>query len=267
MKKRKHVGERTECKLPGPLGFANQGDFIKVEIGGSLALARVTGVQVSRRVLQLQHFDPPLEMEGQRYLFAVNMWQEDLAGVPVSGLQRSLLPAKTKAEAEVMFQRQVKRAEEFDRARLNNYRAYASMQADEQDTHKAQLKALKGVWPATLEAIEKGADPRKDYNAESIAMTGSPSLPIEAGDAEAMDKILSAQNLKREMDPVDEELLVNWLERYSHMKPEEYTASINGKLGTNISVSAMKSRAITKFRLASRRAEGRPAHDGELPPG
>jgi hypothetical protein len=248
--------------------FCKAGDLLKITAGDALGLARVTNAETSCPALELIKLGSPTEHEGKMCWWVIEFLKCDANRNRLGIVRRDWLPVRHETEARAIFEREREKMFERHRKMREQYKLLSDMPTAERDAQSAQWEVLKEVWPETVRSLQANLDPTKDYNAETIAITKSPRLPIEAGDAEAMDKILKAQDRKREFDPVNIELSVNWIkEGYCNMKPEEYTAKINAKLGTNLPVGTMRARAITKLRLTSRRLCGRPANDGELPTG
>ena len=258
----------ANISLPTP-DFCKVGDLLKVVTADSLGLARVTKGSISRPALELFKLRQPKEREGKMCWWEIVRWELDAAGNRATKMQTALLTVETEKEAQAIYQKQVQKMHDHHRKLLEYYKPPSAMLADEERVVKAQWEVLKEVWPGTVKAILDGANPSKVYNAETLARTGRGAFAIEPEEAAETFALLEKayrQNLT--FDPVNVELVIGWISAgYRDMKPQEYTEKINAKLGTDLSKAAMKSRAITKLGLTSRRREGRPAHDGDLPPG
>ncbi len=167
---------------------------------------------------------------------------------------------------------------------LNTHRA--ALPAAKGDLLDAQMKVLREQYPDTYRAYEAsfGADEEaraekeeelfRSFVVDSVRLLKDDTMHLEKGgafhhlpyDSALISRLNKAHGAKSPLDVVDYELAVNWqAAKYWKMKPAEYTAKINAKLGTRLSVAAMKGRALTKLRLVSDRPEGRPANDGKLP--
>ena len=247
--------------------FCKEGDFLKVNVGDTLGLARVTKAELTCPALKLIQLGQPAEHEGQMCWWVIEFVKCDADRNPLGIVRRDWLSVQSEGEARAIFEKERERMFARHEEMLRQFKLLSAMPAAEQAIQMAQWEVLKEVWPMTVEAILDKTDPSKDYNAETIARTGKPVLAIEAGDTVTFAKLDKARRRKLMYDRVNVEIVTGWKDGYEDMKPEEYTAKINAKLGTDITVSAMKSRAITKLGLTSRRREGRPANDGELPPG
>jgi hypothetical protein len=148
-----------------------------------------------------------------------------------------------------------------------------------QDLHGAQMKLLNAQYPETLAVLESLSKAKAELR-PPLMESALRAYVVEVArcfkrsrvfkeiptDGELIKAMAKAWKNKRPFDAVDCELANNWeAAGYSQMKPEDYTQKLNAKLGTTLSVSAMKSRALTKLGLTSKRPEGRPPKDGILP--
>ncbi len=150
-----------------------------------------------------------------------------------------------------------------------------------QDMHAAQMKLLREHHPRLFAALDMKAEWRTSGMARADMMEAwlrayaadmmqlfkgwlfTAAIPTDI----AFIRMLSdAADRATPFDVVDAELAAGWEPRgYSGMKPREYAAIINGKLGTRITPGAMKWRAQQKLGLTGRRAGGRPENENTLP--
>jgi len=205
----------------------------------------------------------------------------------VDGWCEADLPALNHDEASLPFFKGTLTAQSSPRAR----------DAREQDLHAAQEKILREQFPRLFSALDnKGQwlrEPRKFKTREEAetflanlrgdmmeawlraycadmmqTFKGCPPFAQIPTDVELIVMLAAAAGRATPFDAVDVELANGWEAfGYSTMKPANYCAKINAKLGTRLKPLAMKARALTKLRLTSQRPEGRPANDGELPNG
>lgn len=251
--------------LVTPLPFFEVGAVVKVTAGEALGLAVITGKTELRPFLGLSKLPKSVQHDGKSCSWEAVLWNRDAHGKPLGVIRSWALPVQTKEEAWALLPKLAQALRDDHQRKLGNHKEYTAMRTVELSSHKAQWAALKDGWPRTVKAVESGLEAAKDFNAETVALTGSSILPIEAGDTEALAKLFKAQSHQGELDAVNAELSVNWIGAgYCNMKPEEYTAKINAKLGTNLSVAAMKGRAVTKLGLVSGRSVGRPINEGDF---
>jgi hypothetical protein len=147
-----------------------------------------------------------------------------------------------------------------------------------QDLHAAQLKLLREHYPRLFVALAK----KDQWLRDGVSRADMMEAWLRAYCADVMHTFkrcrLFAQiptNVElivmlgaaaaraTPFDAVDAELANGWEAfGYSTMKPADYCAKINAKLGTRLKPGAMKARALDKLRLTSQRPEGRTANDG-----
>ncbi len=238
----------------------------------------------------------PVEQDGEKYPYILERVEYEEDGKTLIGIRERWLSKSKQAISAEFEKRKAELSQLPSQGQKINFvpsfkyleKYRSTLSAREQDLFDAQRKVLSEQYPDTFAAIAADSPVAADScanKAEKIwqafvidsvrlhkggsAFTSkllsellqSVGKNAEAGAAmlEVCKRIAKAEKSKSPFDNVDHELAANWdAAGYSRMKPPEYTAAINAKLGTNISVSAMKARAITKLRLVSRNNEGRP---------
>jgi hypothetical protein len=143
----------------------------------------------------------------------------------------------------------------------------------EADLEAAREKHFRECWPVTYAVKDKlrnaeGSDKAqlKEELRRAFALDSARlKIPVPADVLAGLDlepsflgELAKAWKAADPLDQADREIVLNWLSQYAHQKPVEYAREINQVTGENVSAATLQKRVNAKFRLTSKRPEGRP---------
>jgi hypothetical protein len=220
--------------------FAQVGHILKVTLPDGLGEGIVENKRIYRRIVEKINFYEPRERDGKLYGYAVQCWICEENNDKIEPEWEVLIEAsKTPEEAMDMFNRINSRLQKWEDAQRKKFKPFASMKATELDTHKAQEKVLKELWPKTMAKLENGEDARAVFRAEADKDF---SAMIESGEEAEAQRIRRKQRENPgRVDKVKQELSLHWIGKgYEKMRGPRLSEEIFNVTGIRLNPKALR---------------------------